>query len=555
MTGPGEPAPARSRALWSTPIAQVVVISLLASATLVVSGLLRNERVPSFRQQACSMQPAYLERIKNGYMPGRSGQIQVVPRSPIYFSSGAGGWSHSGPWPYLQDVPLVFYGPGIVPERGNVSDAVTLADVAPTIAALLGTEFDTADGTVLEEVIPPGDGSAPRTPKLVVTIVWDGGGWNTLEQWPDSWPVLKRLMSEGASYTNATVGSNPSVTPSIHTTIGTGSFPSSHGITDIPVFDASGSLVDAFKGGDSSRLMAVPAFAELWDEANDNNAMVGMIGYEPWHLGMIGQGAERDAGDHDDAVWLDTDTNEWKTNTDHYRLPSSFPATTPTLATFLQELDAADGAIDNAWGEHDILDDRSRLEETPAFIAYHGAAMRNLIQEESYGMDRVTDLLFTNFKQIDMVGHYFNMVSEEVRDSLAATDRELGLLVEFLDERVGRGDYVIVITADHGQQPDATDVGGYGINPREVMADVAAEFGDIVLNLRPTQMYLDEQEMRRRGVSLAEVARFLAGYRLRDNTSDPRTLAEGSGDFGPGDRLFSLAAPSDVLEEMQCEPR
>jgi predicted AlkP superfamily pyrophosphatase or phosphodiesterase len=555
MTGPGETAPGRTRALWSSPIAQVVVISLLVSGTLIVSGLLRDDRVPSFRRQACSMQPAYLERIKNGYMPGRSGQIQVVPRSPIYFSSGAGGWSHSGPWAYLQDVPLVFYGPGIVPEQGDVSDAVTLADVAPTIAALLGIEFDSADGGVLEEVIPPGDGSEPRGPKLVVTIVWDGGGWNTLEQWPDSWPVLKRLMSEGVSYANATVGSNPSVTPSIHTTLGTGSFPSTHGITDIPVFDGSGSLVDAFNGGDSSRLMEVPAFAEFWDEANDNNAMVGMIGYEPWHLGMIGWGAERDGGDHDDAVWLDTDTNEWKTNPDHYRLPASLPATTPSLDTFVKELDAADGAIDNAWGEHDILDDRSRLEESPAFIAYHGAAMRSLIQEESYGADRITDLLFTNFKQIDRVGHYFNMVSEEVRDSVAATDRELGLLVEFLDARVGRGDYVLVITADHGQQPDAADVGGYGINPREVLADVEAEFGDIVLNLRPTQMYLDEQAMRREGVSTAEVARFLAGYRLRDNTSDPRTRAEGSGDFGPGDRVFSLAAPSDVLEEMQCEPR
>jgi hypothetical protein len=68
-------------------------------------------------------------------------------------------------------------------------------------------------------------------------------------------------------------------------------------------------------------------------------------------------------------------------------------------------------------------------------------------------------------------------------------------------------------------------------------------------------MYLDEQEMRERGVSTAEVARYLSGYRLRDNTSDPRTLAEGSGDFDPGDRLFSLAAPSGVVEDMQCEPR
>ena len=529
---------------------QLSILAVFAAATLIAYGFQGEDRAPPVRRQACSMPPEYLQRIKDGYMPGRSGQIQVVPRTPMYFSSGAGGWSHSGPWPYLQDVPLVFYGPGIVPARGEVTEAVTVADVAPTTAALIGTEFDAPDGRVLTEVT--GSARASLPPKLVVTLVWDGGGWNTLEQWPDSWPVLKRLMQEGISYTNATVGSTPSVTPSIHTTLGTGAFPATHGITDIPVFDDGGGRpVDAFEGG-SSRFINVPAFAETWDEDNDNDALVAMIGYEPWHLGMIGQGAEREGGDRDDAVWLDRDSNEWITNTDNYRLPSSIPEVTPGLDEFVDELDAADGEIDRAWGEHEILDDRTRLEETPAFISYHGAAMRNLITKEGYGSDDVTDLVFTNFKQIDRVGHYFNMVSEEVRDSLETTDRELGLLVEFLDEEVGRGEYVVVITADHGQQPDAADIDGFGINPREVTADVEAEFGDIVFTLRPTQMYLDDEAMSRLGVSTAEVARFMADYRMRDNTTDPRVLSEGAGKFKPDDKLFSLVAPSDSLDSIAC---
>jgi len=548
MTASGEPSP-RRRAFWSNPAARILVVVLVASGTVLAYGLLGQERNPRVREQACSIPPEYLQRIKDGYMRGRSGQIQVVPRWPMYFSSGAGGWSHSGPWPYLQDVPLVFYGPGIVPRRGDVSEPVTLADVAPTSAALLGTEFNTADGTVLEEVA--GSQSGPRPPKLVVTIMWDGGGWNTLREWPDSWPVLKRLMNEGVSYTKATVGSSPSVTPSVHTTLGTGTFPATHGIVDIPVFDEGGNPVDAFEGGDS-RFINVPAFAELWDEGNDNRALVGMVGYEPWHLGMIGRGAAREGGDRDDAVWLDRDTNEWISNPDHYRLPESVPETAPSLDVFVDELDEADGDIDRAWGEHEILDDPSRLEETPAFIRYHGAVMRNLIDVDGYGADDVTDLLFTNFKQIDRVGHYFNMASEEVRESLEATDRELGMLVEFLDERLGSGEYVIVITADHGQQPDAADIGGFGINPQKVRADVEAEFGDIVFTLRPTQMYLDERAMERLGVSTGDVVRFLADYRMRDNATDPRILSEGAGDFKPDDKLFSLVAPSESLASISC---
>ncbi len=99
---------------------------------------------------------------------------------------------------------------------------------------------------------------------------------------------------------------------------------------------------------------------------------------------------------------------------------------------------------------------REHWEETPAFIAYHTRAMMNLIQLEGYGADRLTDLLFTNYKQIDRVGHYFNMASEEVHDSLIATDDQLGVILRSLDRIVGRGKWAVVLTADHGQQPDAS---------------------------------------------------------------------------------------------------
>jgi arylsulfatase A-like enzyme len=529
-------------------VAIAVALAAIATVAAVVVLYRRpTEAVPSFRAQACAIPKAYLDRTRNGLFPGRSGQIQILPKQPAYFSSGAGGWSHSGPWPYLQRVPLVFYGPGVVAGRGDVERPVTLADLAPTVARLMGTELESRGGRALPEV---GHAARGGRPKLIVTIVWDGGGWNTLNQWPEVWPNLARLMERGVSYANATVGSNPSVTPSVHTTIGTGAFPSTHGITDIPVIDGDGNVVDAFLGGESSRFIEAPALAEVWDERNDNRALVGMVGYEPWHLGMIGQGAERPGGDKDDAVWLDIETNEWITNPAHYRLPPSVTSTTG-LHKDVAALDAADGEVDGAWGEHDILDDVDRLEEVPAFIAYHGRVMRNLISGEGYGRDDVTDLLFTNFKQIDRVGHYFNMASEEVRQSIVESDRQLGELVAFLDETVK--DYVVVVTADHGQQPDAAAVDGYGINPKILAADLQAEFGPIVRTIRPTQAFLLEDEMDERGVSLERVATWLADYRLEDNTDDPRVLVAGAGSFDRSDRLFDMVVPSNFLSEVACK--
>src|ERR671919_3129769 len=339
-------------------IAMIVLVIASAAVLATLLGLFSSqEPLPSSREQACSLPPRWLELTKRGHYGPRSGQIALLPRYPAYFAQGGTGWTHSGPWPYLQEVPIVFYGPGVIPKVGEVARPVTVADIAPTIMTLLRGSFQTEDGHRLREAADiDAELLEAKPPKLILTVVWDGGGWNALRQWPDDWPNLARMMSNGVTYTNAIVGSSPSVTPSIHTTLSTGVFPARHGITGIPVRYEDGSVGDVFLRGESSRFLRVPTVAELWDEQNRNRALVGMVGYEPWHLGMIGQGAERPGGDRDDAVWLDVETNEWKTNPDHYTLPPSLPET-GGLDGYVQELDGADGEVDGAWRDEEILDD------------------------------------------------------------------------------------------------------------------------------------------------------------------------------------------------------
>lgn len=521
---------------------------VLALAVIVASflGLFTKDKpVPSFTSQACSLPKAWLERTQRGFFEPRSGQISILPNTPAYMASGAGGWSHSGPWPYLVDVPLVFYGPGLIEAKGEVATPATTADVAPTLMTLLKGFYRT-EGKSLDDVVTVSGESLQRDPpRLVVVVVLDGGGWNVLNQWPDDWPNLARLMDEGISFTNATVGSSPSVTPAVHTTLGTGDFPRTHGITGVPMRDEEGEVVDAFLKGESSRFIQVPTFAERWDEQQNQKAKVAMVGYEPWHLGMIGKGAEVPGADKDDAVWLNIETNEWITNEDHYRLPPSI-ARTEGLDEYVDELDAADGEADRAWLDNEILDDPTRLEETPAFIRFHTDAMLNMIEQEGYGDDAVTDLVFTNYKQIDRVGHYFNMASEEVRASLVETDNQLGTMVDFLDSEVGEGNYAVVVTADHGQQPDAEAIDGYGINPREIEADIDDEFGPITRAAWPTEVFLLDDEMESRDVTVEEVARFLGGYTVAENAGGD------AGSLDPDSRLFDMAIPATMLDEVRC---
>ena len=136
---------------------------------------------------ACALPLDYIKRVRRGYFAGRSPEILFVPREPSFFGAFT-STSHSGPWPYVQEVPLVFYGPGFIRAAGDIAPSrdVTLADLAPTLAELLDTHAPPGvQGRAVSEALLPEEERRGR-PKLIVTLVWDGGGWNVLHQWPDA---------------------------------------------------------------------------------------------------------------------------------------------------------------------------------------------------------------------------------------------------------------------------------------------------------------------------------------------------------------------------------
>lgn len=528
--------------------ALVAIVTTLCVATIALfavesrsTGSLR-----SFDAQLCSLPEEWLDLIQRGYHEGRSGQISFLPATPIYFAGGGSGWSHSGPWPYLQQVPLVFYGPEVIDPLGTIdTPGHTMADVAPTIASLLRGSLTSTDGRPLDEVAQLAKTVRRPQPRLILTMVWDGGGWNTLRAHPDAWPNLKEMMDNGITYT-ADVGSSPSVTPAIHTTLGTGVFPAAHGITGVPILDEGGRAVDPYLDGRSGRFLEVPTVAERWDEQTGNDALVGMVGHVPWHLGMIGVGAERPGGDKDNAAWLDLETNRWITNGAHYALPPSF-GDQEDLADRIAALDEGDGT----WMEVP-LDDPARFEELPAFAGHHTEELLGLMDSEGYGRDDVSDLMFTNYKQIDLLGHYFNMASPQVEVAIEATDDALGAILDYLDKTVGRGAYVVVMTADHGLQPAAEAVDAFGIDSNEMMRDIRKRFGAVVQDIAPTEVFLDEGALDSRGYTVEDVARFVGDYRLGDNATSLGAQVFGAGSFDPYDRLMAMAVPSRLLPEVSC---
>ena len=501
------------------------------------------ESAGGWLEASCELDPEILTRMLRGFQAGRGPDVLAVPRFPNFF----GGFiqtGHSGPWDFLQEVPLVFYGPGFIKPVGRIETKreATVADIAPTVAELIGADFPNTDGRSLDNILLP-EAKRNGRPKLVLEVVWDGGGTNVLETWPDYWPELKKLMENGASLEGAVVGSSPSVTPATHTTMGTGVFPDRHGATSITI-RVDGAITDSFKGKDADYVEA-PMLADTYDVATGNAAKIGMFAYKSWHLGMMSHGANWPGADKDMAVFLNT-AEKYETNDAVYYAPEGLEKV-PGLKDAIRHVDLLDGAADKKWLGNEILSDKRYRRDTPVWVLHQTNILKELISREGFGADDVPDLFYTNYKQPDEAGHNWNMLSPEVAETVEFTDAELAKLVEFLDEEVGKKQWVMVITADHGQQPDAEATRGWPISMTELVADIAEHFKIPEESIEGTAagMYVLGQD-----VSFDELADFLIDYRIEDNVrSNPDELPDQY-DERMQEPIFEAAFPDDAAERV-----
>ena len=497
-----------------------------------------------------------LAALQRGYYPATSTDIAFVPEpyNVVVRWSGVGlgtddadpSTTHPTPWSYHQRVPLLFY-PTTPIEEGHegyqISDVTAVARAYAEMLGLKGFgEWFASD--------PP----RPQPLRAIVVVVYDGGGWNLLEQWPDAWPELKRLMEDGLLFENATIGSAPAVTSAIHANMGTGVYPSVHGMAEITGRRPDGSVGDLFFEHEADpRLLLSPTFADKWDLENDNEPWVGMLGYESWHLGMMSHGAQWPGGDRDVAVLWNPDEGigEFFVNEEFYELPDYLPDE-DDLRARLDEQDAEDGKLDGMWKEYDLQDPKV-IPATPAFVIHQGQALLEMMRREPFGDDDITDLLFVELKPTDFGGHLWNMVAPEEEEVLRMQDRLLGEIVDTLDREVGKGGWVLAFTADHGQTPLPETTGGLRIHPDVLGSDVNAYFGrKIVQKVTPSGLFLDRELMDVAGITLEDVARFVGEYRYGDGLpkdADRSQIPEEDLER----RVFAGAFPGDYLAELTID--
>jgi hypothetical protein len=463
--------------------------------------------------------------------------------------------SHSGAYDFLQDVPLVLYGPGFVRPIGSVDvpREVTIADLAPTYAQLMQFEGwpDRKQSEVLNEVLEDTD----ETPKLIFTAVIDGGGWNVFRHWDDRHPNLTRIIGQGASIEGATVGSSPSITPATHTNLSTGVFPRQHGVTAIAVRAEDGQIVGAFsaEAGSAGYRAMDPrvslqraTLADLWDRSVGNRARIGVLAAGNLMLGMVGHGAALEGGDKD-IVAIKTGES-WGTNEEFYTLPAYVNTEVEGPEVDIDAVDRADGRADGRWQGHDV----APLDGSPAFPPWENRIVQALLAREGFGRDATTDLFYVNYKSPDRAGHTWNMIAPEQGDVVEAVDEALGDMVAWLDSNVGRGEYVMAITADHGQTP--LEAGGWPIRRDEIVGDINARFQQgegvgIIQRTSASSFFSNVEGMAAHGTTPEEVSSFLSRYTIGDNIPEGDDPPEGFSDR-TGERIFDAVFPGRKLERV-----
>lgn len=468
-----------------------------------------------------------LELVRRQFHPERSGDLQLVlaPYNSSNYSNESRSLvkddprsSHASVWLYLERIPLLVHAPGIV-EPSDHTERVTLADLAPTTAHLMGFDgFHAVDGTVL-----PGIERPATPPKVIVTFVIDGGGWNVLQHWDNqddaktAWPELKRLMRSSATYRDAIIGTFPAVTACSHATIGTGAFPRTHGITGHNL-RYEGRPVKAWgtPGQADPSFLLVPTLAEAWNQATDDGAWVGELGYQIWHLGMLGRGGNRPLGDKPVAILWDEDGGGgWiPQNPDLYRMPRSWPG--------IDRLDQLVGAYaDPGIDDQYTLTGKKAICCTPPIIEYEGDVIASTFDSEPIGEGPNTSLLYINVKAPDYAGHVYNFLSLRQKFALLETDRQIGRVARILEERFAPGEYVLIVTADHGQCPTVNLSGGVRLDPIQIQLDIERRYDRSVFGLVesvvPSEIYLASRAMADTGITDAQVAAWLADYRYGEN--------------------------------------
>lgn len=274
-------------------------------------------------------------------------------------------------------------------------------------------------------------------PKLVVGIVVDQMRWDYLYRYYNLFGEggFRRLMNEGFKCENTMINYVPSVTAVGHTSIFTGTVPSVHGIAGNTfllngkmTYCCADSTVNTVgsksdEGKMSPRNMLTTTIGDELKIATDFKAkVIGVSLKDRASILPAGHAA-------DGAYWIDYTTGTFISSTYYMK----------ELPKWAADYNKTIGKVTKDQICYSPLG--NKITEEMAKAAVEG---------EMLGKDDVTDLLTVSFSCTDLIGHKYGTHSDKTRDIYVDLDKRLADLFSYLDQNVGKNQYLVFLTADHG---------------------------------------------------------------------------------------------------------
>lgn len=338
---------------------------------------------------------------------------------------------------------------------------------------------------VVTAPVIPARPATPERATLVVMLVVDQLRSDLLARHDSLWRGgFRRLIDEGRYYLNASHAHAATSTAVGHAALSTGVHPFRHGIVGNGWWERSGRRWVSVENVDDSTVQIIgqpklsgvsprhlmrPGLAE-WIVAADSASRIASVSgkdrgavqpaahakghvywFEPAPGRFVTSTYYRDAYPE----WVD---RFHETALPRYAADTVWSSRVPASARGAARADTAEWEGD---GEHTYFPHRFSEESksgefwwwfsgTPSLDALTLDFAETMVTSLSLGDDESPDLLNVSLSQTDRIGHAYGPHSLEQLDNLLRLDRELGEFFTFLDSTVGRGKWIVALSADHG---------------------------------------------------------------------------------------------------------
>ncbi|MBC7408872.1 MAG: alkaline phosphatase family protein [Arcicella sp.] len=393
---------------------------------------------------------------------------------------------------------------------------------------------------------------AQDRPKLVVGIVVDQMKMDYLYRFSNDFSTdgFQRLMNDGYVFQNVHYNYMPTYTGPGHASIYTGTTPATHGIVGNEWFsrkagkemyctdDASVKTIgDGTKAeGEMSpkNMLSTTITDELRLATNFKGKVIGMSLKDRGAILPAGHFANwafwySKTGAFISSTFYGAILPDWVTefNNEKHYLPYINkgwdllkPATTYNES--LADDNVYEGKLNGAkpvfpYNLKEMYDknDAGIIRSTPFGNDLLAAFAKKAIEKEELGKDDTTDFLTVSFSSTDYVGHILGSRSVELQDTYLRLDVTIADFLNYLDKIVGKGKYLVFLTADHAGAENAKFLNDNKYNvtnvePKEIRTALkkfsTETFGDdLLLNYSNFNLFFNREIIKTKGLDLQKV--------------------------------------------------